>query len=394
MSQKQQKPDNSRLNIFYILYVLKNNTDEEHPLSASEITRIINTEFGYLSSTGKIISPDTVKRTLDEFLDKLFPKGMDKIRSREKYGYAVYCVMKAGSRYIDYEYDYDDEKGTPPKRYYYYESDFTLAEIKTLKDAMETYNYFSEEDITEIITKLMRIRPKSFPNAKYFDVAGENREEDSLLLMNIDLLNEIINRRNYAKITYCAYDINKKLVPRPGYPKIFEPIHLMWSNGYYYLLVYNEKYSNFVSLRVDRITDIKEVEVDNSHRLDEFNPVRYRYEHPVMYGGEKKRMVLLCRDTGKNYIMNTIVDVFGKTAKVTKADDKTVLKYLGHDTAYYKEQGITWLRVSIDTTTGGVELWATQYCYDCLIISPEESAIRVKERIEAGLQYYNYTDKM
>lgn len=381
-----KKPENSRLNFFYILYVLKTNTDDEHPISAAEISRIINVEFGYLSSTGHIISPDTVKRTLDELIDTIFPIGIDMTDLKEKYGYGVYCVMKDGDEYRSYR---DDGMGIAPKKYYYYDSDFSMAEIKTLKDAMETYNYFSEEDITDIITKLMRIRPKSFPDSKYFDVAGENREEDSLLLMNIDILNEIITRRNCANITYCAYDANKKLVPRPGYPKIIEPIHLMWSNGYYYLLAYNEKYKNIVSLRVDRITFIDEIEVESTKRVDEFNPVQYRYEHPVMYGGEKEKMVLLCRDTGKNYIMNTIVDVFGKSARVTEADDDVLLKYLGHDVNFYKEQGIKWLRVSIETTTGGVELWATQYCRDCVIISPEESAARVKERLEAGLGYYH-----
>lgn len=379
------KPENSRLNLFYILYVLKTNTDEEHPISAASISRIINAEFGYMSATGNIISTDTVKRTLDDLIAQFFSVGLDVNNLKEKYGYAVYCVMKDGNRYRTYQTGKD---GTIPKKYYYYDSDFSMAEIKTLKDAMETYNYFSEEDITEIITKLMRIRPKSFPNDKYIDVAKEDRKEDSLLLMNIDILNEIIIRRNCAKIIYCAYDSKKNLVPRPGYPKIVEPIHLMWSNGYYYLLAYNEKYKNIVSLRVDRITFIEEVEAENTYHAEHFNPVQYRYEHPVMYGGEKRKMVLLCRDTGKNYIMNTIMDVFGKTARVTEADDETVQKYLGHEAAFYKEQGVTWFKVVVETTTGGVELWATQYCSDCVIVSPEESAARVQERLETGAMYY------
>lgn len=373
-----KKTENSRLNLFYILYVLKKNTDEKHPISATELCKMVNEEFGYLSITGKVMSTDTVKRTLDDFIDKIFPMGINSPKYKEKYGYCVSCATEG-----------DGAKGVLSKKLYYYDSDFSLAEVKTLKDAMETYNYFSEEDITEIITKLMRIRPRSFPDDKFYDVAGVNREEDSLLLMNIDILNEIISRKNYARITYCAYDINKKLFPRKGYPKIVEPIHLMWSNGYYYLLTYNQKYNNITSLRVDRITLIEEVEVENTHRVEQFNPVQYRFEHPVMYGGEKKKIVLLCKDTGKNYIMNTIMDVFGKSARITKADDEILLKYLEHDSDFYKSQGIIWLKVSIETTTGGVELWATQYCYDCLIVSPEESRERVKKNLENGLRNYN-----
>ena len=373
----QKKPENSRLNLFYILYILKKNTDEEHPISASELCKLINDEFGHLSVTGKVISQDTVKRTLDDFIEKIFPMSINLSDYKEKYGYCVGCIT-----------DTTSENDAISKKLYYYESDFSLAEVKTLKDAMETYNYFSEEDITEIITKLMRIRPKSFPNDRYYDVAKTDREEDSLLLMNIDILNEIILRKNHAKITYCAYDMNMKLVPRPGYPKIIEPIHLMWSNGYYYLLIHSEKYNGIVSLRVDRITDIEEVEVENIHNEERFNPVQYRFEHPVMYAGEKKKIVLLCKDTGKNYIMNTIMDVFGKNAKVTKADDDILQKYLGNNVNFYKEQGITWLKISVETAIAGVELWAAQYCNDCIVISPEELRTRVKERLEAGLEYY------
>lgn len=378
------KPENSRLNVFFILYALKKHSDLEHPISAAEIVRIINIEFGHLSPIGKIISVDTVKRTLDELIDKVFIPELGDEQLKNTYGYCVSCVSKDGEGYRTY--DMINCMGL--KRYYYYDSDFSMAEIETLKDAMETYNYFSEEDITNIISKLLKIRPKSFSNKQYYDVAKTNREEDSLLLMNIDMLYDIILKKKCAKIVYCAYDVNKKLVPRQGYPKVIEPIYLMWSNGYYYLLAYHEKYNNIVSLRVDRITDIEEIEAESNHPTIEFNPVQYRYEHPVMYSGDKENMVLLCRDTGKNYIMNTIIDVFGKKAIVAKAEDDILVKYLHHDSSYYQEQGIVWLRVSINTSPGGVELWATQYCYDCVIISPEKSRVRVRERIEIGNQYY------
>jgi predicted DNA-binding transcriptional regulator YafY len=254
---------------------------------------------------------------------------------------------------------------------------------------VETYSFFSEDDITDLIRKIVKLRPQSFPKSKYYDVSRDERDEDSLLLMNIEDLNRIIQNRNCAKITYCAYGIDKKLLPREGYPKVIEPIHLMWSNGYYYLLAYNEKYQTIVNMRVDRITSIEEVEVPNSHRVDDFNPVQYRHEHPVMYGGKLETIVMLCRSTKSNYMMNTIVDVFGKNARVVKANDELVEKTLKHDVALDKANGITWLKVTVDTTLGGVELWATQYCNDCVIISPDEAREHVKQRLSDGLKYYN-----
>lgn len=383
---KNNKPESSRLNLFYILQILSTYSDEEHPLSASEIRDKVNEEFGYLSAMDSIISLDTVKRILEELTDKIFSTGLDYNEMLYRYGYCVSCLMKIDGKYRTYHVQ---EGSQAPKKYYYYESSLKTEELLTLKDAIETYSYFSEEDITDIVRKLVKLRPRSFPESKYFDVAKETRDEDSLLLMNIRELNQIINNRNGANITYCYYGIDKKLTPRPGYPKIVEPIHLMWSNGYYYLLAYHEKYHDIVSMRIDRITEIEETEIENTHRVENFNPVQYRYEHPVMFGGEKETIVLLCRDTGKNYIMNTIMDVFGKNVKVLPASDELVEKYLKYDKNYYEEQGITWIRVSLESTLGGVELWATQYCNDCLVLSPQELRDRVKRRLSIGIEYYN-----
>jgi predicted DNA-binding transcriptional regulator YafY len=81
--------------------------------------------------------------------------------------------------------------------------------------------------------------------------------------------------------------------------------------------------------------------------------------------------------------------VFGKNARVVKANDELVEKTLKRDAALDNANGIIWLKVTVDTTLGGVELWATQYCNDCVIISPDEAREHVKQRLSDGLKYYN-----
>lgn len=379
------KPESSRLNLFFILQILEHYTDEEHPLSVSHIAEKVNAEFGYLSASNVLMSVDTVKRTLEELTDKIFLSGVDYEELTHRYGYYIYCVMKKDGKYVAYR---SEDGKQPPKKYYYLEDDLKTAEILTLKDAVETYSYFSEEDITEIVRKLTSLRPTSFPKRRYIDIAKDERDDDSLLLMNIDALNDIIKHRNCARINYCTYNADKELVPRPGYPRVIEPLHLMWSNGYYYLLAYSDKYESIVSYRVDRITDVEEVDSKISHYAEKFNPVQYRHEHPVMYGGERTRFTLLCRDTGKNHIMNTIMDTFGRNARVKKADVEMVKKYVGCSSREEEVRGITWLCLTVDSTPGGMELWATQYCKDCIIVSPEEVRESVKQRLLSGVAYY------
>lgn len=382
---KSKKPESSRLNLFYILQVLEKYTDENHPLSVAQIAEKINKDFGYLVLDNHLISTDTVKRILDELVDKIFPKGINYDEAAHQYGYCICCVMEKNGKFVSY---IAEEGKTQPKKYYYLEDDLKTAEIVLLKNAIETYSYFSEEDVTSIVRKLISLRPSSFPKRKYIDVAKEDRDENSLLLMNIDELNDIITHNNCAKIEYCAYNMEKNLVPREGYPRVVEPIHLMWSNGYYYLLAYSQKYDDIVSYRVDRITDIEEIERDNRHLMIDFNPVQYRHEHPIMFSGKNEKVVLLCKNTESNHIMNVIVDTFGKKIRVSEADDELLIKHLGHKREYYKEKGIVWLKVTFYSALDGVELWATQYCNECVIISPQESANEVKMRLSQGLEYY------
>lgn len=384
---KKKKPENARWNLLLILDILKKYTNNEYPMSASEICKKVNQEFIGLvdEEHSKVISIDTVKRTLDALVCEFFGKS-------QILDFEVRCVMKTKDGYTEYDYDNEQIKGL--KKFYYYEGEFSTSEVRTLIDAIETHSYFSDEDVCGIIEKLIHLRPCAYRGKRYHDSARENRDEDSLLLMNIDYLSEIIDRQNRAQIEYCYYNEEKRLVTRPGYPKEVEPLTLMWSNGYYYMLAYNEKYGNIVNYRVDRIRDIIEIKADKKNKeliseREEFNPVQYRMEHPVMYAGEKEHFILLCRDTGKNYVVNMIMDVFGKNTKISRASDKLMQDYLGHDKIYYDNQGIKWLKVSFESAPSGVELWATQYCTDCIIVQPDESRQRVIKRLKEGEENYN-----
>lgn len=427
---KNTKTEKSRLNIFYILFVLEKYTDEENPLSATEISRLVNLEFGYLSDSknGEILSVDTVKRTLKELTEKIFNGNKNDIyiddddeqkkeiekkeeekyimdeqdiideleninKLKHRYGYRVCMVMKEKGEYKTYrikkreKQESEKKRKLEPKKYYYYDHNMTVAEIQVMKDALETYNYFSEEDIAEIVTKLMRLRQKAF-NSRYVDNAKEQRNEDSILLSNIDILSRIIRQKKCANITYGYYNEKKELVSRKGYPKEMEPVQLMWSNGYYYLVVYYEKRDVIMNMRVDRIIDIEETEKKASYKREDFNPIKYRQEHPVMYGGKAKNIVLLCRDTGNNYIMNTIMDIFGKNANVEEATDEMIQQHLGHTREYYQKKGVRWLTVKTKASLDGGVLWVTQYCNDCVVVSPDELKEKVIKRLSQGLEYY------
>ena len=368
--KEPSKPGTARLNFIYIIYVLRQYTDELHPMSIAEITRQVNKEFVQISERNIFMSSDTVSRTLDTYVDGGNIPDEDPLDPFTPLGFRIECIREQG------------------KKLYYYKNDFDDAEIRILIDSIKTCSYLATEDVVNIVQKLINLQPRTFEHYKHYREERMVRDDDSLLIQNVDYFNEIIRNRNCASITYCNYDLNRKLVPREGYPRVVRPVSMMWSNGFYYLLAYSEKYRNTVNYRMDRITEVEEIPVANADIQDEMNPAWYRLRHPVMYSGRMEHIRMLCRDTGRNYIMNVIMDYFGKLARVKTATDDTVLKYTGHTASAYRDEGITWLEVTVEASVEGVELWVSQYCEDCLIISPESSREKLLQKLQSGASLY------
>ncbi len=375
-----KKTESSRLNFLYIYHVLQINTDEEHPMGVQDITDEINRRYISRSQDGYCISADTVKRILEVVTQEIFPDSFYNDEKKHDYGFEIVAVVMQYGSYVAY----DPEQHRNQKKYYYMEHDFSTSEVRTLIDAVETYSYFSEEEVTDLINKLIRLRPKSFGLRQFKDPSYLLREEDSIVLMNIDMLNEIIRRNHRASIEYCNYDINKKLVTRPGYPSEIEPLKLIWSNGYYYLIAYNPKYDDLTNFRLDRIREIEEIERVADHKLSDFETVRYRLEHPVMYAGETDQFVMLCRQTDKNNMIDLILDTFGRDSTIRYAEKKEIAEHIVDG----NETDDRWIHARVKATPGGAELWATQYGRDVMIISPVSSADRVRENLEIALKRY------
>lgn len=381
-SKESSKPSSARLNIIYIIYILRQYTDEQHPMSITEITDRLNKEFAHISERDIFMSNDTVGRTLDAYMDERSIQNEYSMSSpfvpiRSSYislGFRIVCVKEQG------------------RRLYYYRNDLEDAEIRILMDSVKTCSYLAEEDVINITQKLIALQPRTFQSYKYYEKDDKVRDENSLLMMNVDSFNEILRNKKCARITYCNYDLNKELVPRKGYPKVIRPVSMMWSNGYYYLVAYSKKYQNTINYRMDRITDVEEVDEINDAIQDGMDPAWYRLKHPIMFGGKTEKIKMLCRDTGKNYIMNVIMDYFGRLAKVRPAADKELLKYTGRTASEHREEGSAWIEVTMEASVEGAEMLAFQYCEDCLIISPESSRKRLLQKMQNGANLYRDQD--
>lgn len=416
MSNTKQKELNNkkekRLNLLYIFLTLKKFSSASHPMSISEIRDKANETFTENGSS-IALNTTTISRLLEAFrcnenFDFLSDEPGSGYADPHNFGYNLYCVVKDKDIYKPYEGPEQEDEGedsakSRQTKYYYCESIFSDAELRTLIDAVEIYNYFSPEDITSLTRKLLRISPQSSLIQHRIVPDKRIKDQESMVLNNIDDFNRLINEHKLVEIIYYNYEYTGKnqleLMPRYGYPRPIRPVSMMWSNGNYYLVAMLGPSPKFTptNLRMDRIQICRELDTTPQQWAALNPPVNisssvYRLNHPVMFGGKEEDICMLCRQTDYNGMMNAIMDTFGNLATFRPATLAELKEHLSYGINYQPkepEKEGEWIHVHIKTTTGGVELFATQYCRNCKVISPQSVVDRVKRNLEIGSVFYN-----
>ncbi len=374
-----------------VFLTLQKCSDKEHPLDVSTIRNEMVRIFGVRSDNGNEIDRTTVSRIL------LSMEGMGS-------ALPIHIVMNKGTAanpcFVKFE-ENDNKKSN--KRYYYYEQPLSEGEILTVRDSIEAYNNLATEDITGIISRLIKLAPETYNIEGYASGNQDKEIKDpnhvSPVLYHISLLSDIIKAGDYANITYCNYGIDGKLQVRNGYPKLFKPIKLLWGNGYYYCACKKDDLPTPVSLRIDRMKSIKTVEKKSVNKQTaslykvprDLIPSKsiYRLQHPVMFGGKVLHVSMLVRKSDKNGMINALVDTFGRNITMKPATESDLSQAFKKTPAMNVYPDEKWITARVEGALGGIALFALQYCDNIRVISPKEVVEEVKRRIAVGTDLYS-----
>ena len=136
---------------------------------------------------------------------------------------------------------------------------------------------------------------------------------------HVDTLHEAIRRHRQVAFRYVKHDVNKRPQPQGGGRIYCEtPVCLIYSEGCYYLIAYNEKHDSFPSYRVDRMQGLRitdEAAVRNE-RIATFDAAAYTSRTFSMFGGETTPATLLVEES----VMSAIIDRFGKDVESAPVD--------------------------------------------------------------------------
>ena len=261
-----------KLRPLLLLRILKEQTDEDHALSTTQLCKILEEQYGISAFR------TTIKADIDTLKQAGF--GIQTTRSTQNL-------------------------------YNYIDSEFDIPEIKLLLDAVMSSKFITKAKSDALAAKLMQLAGpyKSKELKRNLVVDGRIKQDNEYILLIIDAINDAINTKKKIRFQKVDYDIRKRrIIHNNGEVYVFSPYSLVWDGDNYYVVGYSDKHGSIGSHRVDRIYRRPEVLEDNSvqpPRDYDINDYINTMFH--MYDAPRKTVELQV----ENGLMDAIIDKFG-----------------------------------------------------------------------------------
>ncbi len=276
------KSDNQKLKIFYILDYLQKNSHENHPVRASELIAMLNSQHN-ITCDRKTVYSD--------------------ISALQEYGYDIVSISgKSGG-------------------YYLASRSFELPELKLLIDAVQSSRYLTEKKSNELIEKLCDQCNEH--DAKLMKrtvlVSGRVKSMNETIYYNVDTIQEAILQNRQITFRYFDWDFNGKRRYRDR-PYVASPYGLCQDNENCYLLALSQRHG-VTSYRVDRMSDIMPLEDARISCPELTGKALTEHANKLfqMFSGETRNVKLRFHKS----LLNVVIDRFGKDTMLIPDGEET-----------------------------------------------------------------------
>ncbi len=216
-----------------------------------------------------------------------------------------------------------------PVEYGVAKREFSLTELSLLVDALQSTRFLTQEKCDELVVKIKQLT--SSPQQEFLEkrihVQGRIKMQEESIFHNVDLVQEALAQKRKLSFYYFKHDVYKRRTKRRNGARYIEtPVQLLYAEGLYYLIAYNEKHASFPHYRVDRMDDV--VVLDDAairnERIANYEVEKLEAAAFGMYGGESISTVLLVG----NESMDAVLDRFGKEVDSVAIDDQHARVYV------------------------------------------------------------------
>lgn len=293
--------------------------------------------------------------------------------------YGIHCERKSIYRDIDdlreFGMDIVNTRAKANRGYYLRSGKFNVAEVRLLTDAVRAANFISEKNTKSLIYKIgglvSEYQEEELREQIYID--GSHKTENENLYEIIRILDKAIKTKKQVMLNYAKRTIEGNyLVRNEGKTFLVNPYAMLWSNDHYYLICNNNKYSNLMHLRLDRISEPREINIPVkpfskvSPYTERFDVADYSNRLFNMYSGEPDNIVLAF----SKVVLDEMIEKFGENVPIK----------LGENGEYL-------LHAEVEMSEGLVN-WILQFGDNVRVIQPQSLITALKEKLSKILEIY------
>ena len=313
-----------KVKLLKLLELLRQNTDEEHPMSTAQIATTLS-EMG-IPFDRRTISQDII--TLNEL------------------GYEIMSVMKGHD-----------------KCYYIEDRSFSIPELKILIDAVHASSFITEKKSQELIDKIATLAGSHRAEVLKRNMVCFNTRKHSneRILYNVDALEEAILRKKKVNFYYFDLDENGNRVYRlNGHHYVVEPIALVFNEDNYYLTCYSARHDSTSNYRVDRMDAVEVIKEDCCEKAIALREQVATYTEQAfkMFGGQLEAVVL----EFDRSLIGAVYDRFGENTQMMGTSENRCIAHV---------------KVQISPVFWG---WVFQFADQMQILSPSAVLTEYKNR--------------
>lgn len=331
-----KNPSVQKLRLLYIIDILSRKSDEEHPLSATDIMDFLREDYGI----------ECERKTVYDCIENLNKYGYEIIKSQSPRGYFM----------------------TP----YYFEP----AELRLMIDAVQSADFISAKKTKALIKKFSAFASeyqyKRIEKQVYID--NRNKCANENLFIVIDIISSAILSKKQIEVVYRRRKIvDGKNAKYEEKTMVINPYALIWAEDHYYLVGNYSKYDNLIHLRIDRLKSVRVLDAYARH-FSEVSPYQtyfdiadYSNKHLSMFSGDIKPVEMICN----NSMIEDFIDQFGEKVNMRHFDDENFIA-----------------KVDV-AVTDGLVAWIMQYGDKIKIRAPKELKNMIIDKTNSILALYN-----
>ena len=240
-----------------VLYdLLEKKTDEDHPMTTNEIVE----ELSKLGITA-------TRQTL-----------YDDIEVLNSFGYDIICEHGRNNHY------------------YVADRTFERPEVQILLHAVGAAKFLTEKKASALSKKIAELlNPQQAEELRFGvpDCVGKSNNER--ILYSVDVITSALLNKKQVSFLYYDVDVNgKKLYRKDKERYVVNPLGLVYSGEYFYLVCFHDKYGDPANYRIDKMEDVREEKkpITKKKEYENFDLNMYRKESFSMFSGEKVEVTL------------------------------------------------------------------------------------------------------